>query len=175
MVQNLLKVTKVQTETVMSGKEMLARVAQEYFDMILLDHMMPELDGIETLHRMRSMGDIPCKDMPVIILTLAKPIDSTHLEKMLCTYLPKELLEEGMPQEHQDSSKKEETVSKDILEVFCVTRAAKIQKITQAWKEKNIKAYTIEVHALKSAAAVVGEKELSKMAAHLEYYGNHGE
>lgn len=189
-----MKVTKVQTETVMSGKEMLARVAQEYFDMILLDHMMPELDGIETLHRMRSMGDIPCKDMPVIILTanavtgareeyleegftdlLAKPIDSTHLEKMLCTYLPKELLEEGMPQEHQDSSKKEETVSKDILEVFCVTRAAKIQKITQAWKEKNIKAYTIEVHALKSAAAVVGEKELSKMAAHLEYYGNHGE
>lgn len=189
-----MKVTKVQTETVMSGKEMLARVAQEYFDMILLDHMMPELDGIETLHRMRSMGDIPCKDMPVIILTanavtgareeyleegftdfLAKPIDSTHLEKMLCTYLPKELLEEGMPQEHQDSSKKEETVSKDILEVFCVTRAAKIQRITQAWKEKNIKAYTIEVHALKSAAAVVGERELSKMAAHLEYYGNHGE
>ena len=56
-----------------------------------------------------------------------------------------------------------------------VYRAAKIQKITQAWKEKNIKAYTIEVHALKSAAAVVGEKELSKMAAHLEYYGNHGE
>ena len=45
-----MKVTKVQTETVMSGKEMLARVAQEYFDMILLDHMMPELDGIETLH-----------------------------------------------------------------------------------------------------------------------------
>lgn len=50
---------------------------------------------------------------------LAKPIDSTHLEKMLCTYLPKELLEEGMPQEHQDSSKKEETVSKDILDVDC--------------------------------------------------------
>ena len=54
------------------------------------------------------MDEIPCKDMPVIILTanavtgareeyleegftdfLAKPIDSTHLEKMLCTYLPK--------------------------------------------------------------------------------------
>ena len=50
---------------------------------------------------------------------ISKPIDSTHLEKMLCTYLPKELLEEGMPQEHQDSSKKEETVSKDILDVDC--------------------------------------------------------
>lgn len=74
---------------------------------------------------------------------------------MLCTYLPKELLEEGIPQEHQDSSKKEDTVSKDILSVFCVMRTAKIQKIEQAWKEKDIKAYTIEVHALKSAAAVV--------------------
>ena len=194
VVQNLLKVTKVQTETVMSGKEMLEKVAKEHFDIILLDHMMPEMDGIETLHRMRDMGEIPCKDTPVIILTanavtgtreeylkegftdfLAKPIDSTHLEKMLCTYLPKELLEEGIPQEYQDSSKKEDTVSKDILSVFCVTRTAKIQKIEQAWKEKDIKAYTIEVHALKSAAAVVGEKELSQMAAHLEYYGNHGE
>ena len=100
---------------------------------------------------------------------------SIHVAQYLTKMPPKELLEEGMPQEHQDSSKQEDTVSKDILEVFCVTRAAKIQKITQAWKEKNIKAYTIEVHALKSAAAVVGEKELSKMAAHLEYYGNHGE
>lgn len=87
-----MKVTKVQTETVMSGKEMLARVAQEYFDMILLDHMMPELDGIETLHRMRSMGDIPCKDMPVIILT-ANAVTGAR----------EEYLEEGIPQEHQDS------------------------------------------------------------------------
>ena len=103
-----------------------------------MDEMILREYEDETLHRMRSMGDIPCKDMPVIILTanavtgareeyleegftdfLAKPIDSTHLEKMLCTYLPKELLEEGMPQEHQDSSKKEETVSKDILDVDC--------------------------------------------------------
>ena len=73
-----------------------------------MDEMILREYEDETLHRMRSMGDIPCKDMPVIILTanavtgareeyleerftdfLAKPIDSTHLEKMLCTYLPK--------------------------------------------------------------------------------------
>ena len=191
-----LKEAKAKAEQAKS--DFLASMSHEIrtpIDAIIgMDEMILREYEDETLHRMRSMGDIPCKDMPVIILTanavtgareeyleegftdfLAKPIDSTHLEKMLCTYLPKELLEEGMPQEHQDSSKKEETVSKDILEVFCVTRAAEIQKITQAWKEKNIKAYTIEVHALKSAAAVVGEKELSKMAAHLEYYGNHGE
>ena len=90
------------------GMEAVSKAKAEDFDIIILDIMMPELDGIETLHRMRSMGDIPCKDMPVIILTanavtgareeyleegftdfLAKPIDSTHLEKMLCTYLPK--------------------------------------------------------------------------------------
>lgn len=143
--------------------------------MNITKQLIAMMDGIETVHRMRNMEENPCKDTPVIILTanavtgareeylkegftdfLAKPIDSTHLEKMLCTYLPKELLEEGIPQEHQDSSKKEDTLSKDILSVFCVTRKAKIQKIEQAWKEKDIKAYTIEVHALKSAAAVVG-------------------
>lgn len=63
-----------------------------------------------------------------------------------------------MPQEHQDSSKKEDTVSKDILSVFCVMRTAKIQKIEQAWKEKDIKAYTIEVHALKECWQQLLEK-----------------
>ena len=70
-----------------------------------MDEMILREYEDETLHRMRSMGDIPCKDMPVIILT-ANAVTGAREE-------------EGMPQEHQDSSKKEETVSKDILDVDC--------------------------------------------------------
>lgn len=75
-----------------------------------MDEMILREYEDETLHRMRSMGDIPCKDMPVIILTanavtgareeyleegftdfLAKPIDSTHLEKN-AMHLPSEII-----------------------------------------------------------------------------------
>ena len=119
-----LKEAKAKAEQAKS--DFLASMSHEIrtpIDAIIgMDEMILREYEDETLHRMRSMGDIPCKDMPVIILTanavtgareeyleegftdfLAKPIDSTHLEKMLCTSLPKELLEEGIPQEHQDS------------------------------------------------------------------------
>ena len=44
-------------------------VREKHFDVILLDHMMPEMDGIETLRHMRDMEDHCCKDTPVIALT----------------------------------------------------------------------------------------------------------
>lgn len=41
--------------TCRSGKEMLEITENHTFDVILLDHMMPEMDGIEALHRMKMM------------------------------------------------------------------------------------------------------------------------
>ncbi len=79
--------------------------------MILLDHMMPGMDGIETLEALRDMPGNCCKDSVVIALTanamagvremylekgfddyLAKPIEGTMLERMLLRYLPKEYI-----------------------------------------------------------------------------------
>lgn len=54
-----------------------------------MDEMILREYEDETLHRMRSMGDIPCKDMPVIILT-ANAVTGAR----------EEYLEEGIPQEH---------------------------------------------------------------------------
>lgn len=108
VVKALLKKTKVRVTTCMSGKECLELVAKEYYDIILLDHMMPEMDGIETLKRIHETEN-KCSSVPVIALTanaivgaraeyinagfsnyLAKPIEGTMLEKMLLQYLPKE-------------------------------------------------------------------------------------
>lgn len=41
----------------------------ERYDVILLDHMMPEMDGIETLKLLKEMEDNRCQDVPVIALT----------------------------------------------------------------------------------------------------------
>lgn len=109
VVKSLLKKTLVKVSSCTGGKECLRQVQQKKFDVILLDHMMPEMDGIETLRRMKEMEENLCKDTPVIALTanavvgakemyleegfhayLSKPIAGDRLEEVLRNYLPKE-------------------------------------------------------------------------------------
>lgn len=109
--QCLLKQTLIQVQEASSGKECLELVQKEHFDMIFMDHMMPEMDGIETLCRMRAMKDSPCADTPVIILTanavtgareeymqkgfqefLTKPLEPEKIDEMLLNMLPQEYI-----------------------------------------------------------------------------------
>ena len=81
---------------------------KEYsYDLIFLDHMMPEMDGIETLKAIRSLPDAEKKRIPVIALTanvtkeaqelfkkkgfddfMPKPIDIQLLDQILTRHLP---------------------------------------------------------------------------------------
>ncbi len=108
---SLLKQTQVQVTTASSGPKCLDLVRREHFDLIFMDHLMPGMDGVETLHRLKELEGNLCRDTPVIALTanaftgarekyiglgfdafLAKPIVSEKLEAMLREMLPKELL-----------------------------------------------------------------------------------
>lgn len=108
VVQGLLAATKVQIDTGISGKECLEKIRARHYDLILLDHMMPEMDGIETLERIKN-GDNLCKETPIIVLTanailgvretylekgftdyLSKPVTGDALETVLAMYLPRE-------------------------------------------------------------------------------------
>lgn len=107
VVEKLLKTTEVRVSCCDSGERCLELIRQRHYDAILLDHMMPELDGVETLKRMKEMKHHLCKDTPVIALTanaivgvremyladgfddyLSKPIDANELEAMLRKHLP---------------------------------------------------------------------------------------
>ncbi len=114
VVENLLKKTQIQVTRSLSGKDCLEKIAEKHYDVIFLDHMMPEMDGIETLQRAKDMPYSKCKDVPIIALTanaisgvremflekgftdyLSKPVDSKALERMLQKYLPAELVLTG--------------------------------------------------------------------------------
>ncbi len=109
---NLLKETKVNVDVADGGFACLEMVCKKHYDLIFLDHMMPDLDGIETLHRMKEMADNQCMDTPVVALTanaitgakemymnegfdafLSKPINPEKLEQMILVLLPREMLE----------------------------------------------------------------------------------
>ncbi len=112
--QNLLKQTDVKIDTAMSGDEGLALSSDKKYDIIFLDHMMPEKDGIETLRELRSRSKDPNLETPAICLTanaisgakekyisagfddyLTKPIDFDKLEELLRKYLPEEKIGEA--------------------------------------------------------------------------------
>lgn len=107
--KNLLKASKVQIDEADSGMQCLALARKNQYDLIFLDHMMPDMDGIETLHRLKAETDSPCRCVPVIALTanavagakemylnegfhsfLSKPINPEKLEKLLLDMLPEE-------------------------------------------------------------------------------------
>lgn len=109
VIQSLLKRTKIQIVTATSGKECLALAAENTYDLILLDHMMPEMDGVETFQKLREDTTGLNYATPVIALTanaiagakeeykklgfddyLSKPMKGEELEEMIQTYLPKD-------------------------------------------------------------------------------------
>lgn len=106
----LLKATKIQIDEAKSGNECLDMIKTTRYDIIFLDHMMPDLDGVETFKIMKELEDYPSKNMPVVILTanaivgarekylsegftafLEKPIDYKSLEQII-----EELLDENL-------------------------------------------------------------------------------
>lgn len=112
VVKGFLKKLKIPCDTAYSGAECLSKMEQKQYDIVLLDHMMPQMDGIETLNKMQSLSLYQQKKPVVIALTanaiagakeeylqigfsdyLAKPIDALALEQMLLKYLPPELVE----------------------------------------------------------------------------------
>ncbi len=122
VVVKLLRDTKVKVDTAESGKEALKQTAENTYHVILMDHMMPEMDGAATLRAIRSQTKGFCQKTPVIALTanvmsdaeqvyhgmgfdgyLSKPISAPLLEAGLLKYLPPALIE-YMAQDDENES-----------------------------------------------------------------------
>ena len=111
VIRGLLKRTRVTVDTAESGAQTLEMAQKQHYDVILLDHMMPQMDGIETLHELRKLpglAEVPCVALTANAVSgarefylaegfsdyLSKPIDGEKLEKLLMAYLPPEKVHE---------------------------------------------------------------------------------
>ena len=109
--KKLLKDTKVQIDTAENGEKCLYQTLQNKYNLILMDHLMPGMDGIECLHALREQIGGLCKDTPVVALTanagsenqalykregfdeyLVKPVDAADLEHTVLKFLPKDMV-----------------------------------------------------------------------------------
>ncbi|MBR1470645.1 MAG: response regulator, partial [Lachnospiraceae bacterium] len=106
--KSLMKRNGIQPDLAESGEEAIRMMAERRYDIVFLDHMMPKMDGIETLARLKETGGIP-KGCAMIALTanatsgarerymeagfddyLSKPIDVEALERKLFMWLPEQ-------------------------------------------------------------------------------------
>lgn len=107
--EGLLKNTEIKVDKASGGEKALELCKDIKYDVILMDHMMPRMDGIETMKRLKGMSDSPNADTPVIVLTanaisgvkemylkegfvdyMSKPIQGRRLEEKILKYLPEE-------------------------------------------------------------------------------------
>lgn len=109
VVRQFLKETGAILDVASDGNEALRLCGINKYDVILMDHMMPDPDGIETMHMIRTMEGSLNASTPEIILTanaimgsraryeaegfdnyLSKPVESQRLLKMVRKYLPED-------------------------------------------------------------------------------------
>ena len=114
VIENLLKQTQIQIDTATSGPETLTKAAETDYDVIFIDHMMPGMDGIETLRALKKSDRNA--SVPAVALTanavsgareryleagfttyMSKPVDGEKLEKLLYNLLPDDKIKEATP------------------------------------------------------------------------------
>lgn len=167
VIKGLLKKTGIKIDTALSGKKTLELVKENVYDILFIDHRMPEMDGIETLHAMKSLEGNLCKDKPCIALTanaisgvkqmyikegftnyLSKPVDPEKLEELIRKYLPKDYIEEGDSSEFEENQADEG--ENDFLEklklIEEIDLAAALKNcVSEELLEKSVKKYHDDV------------------------------
>ena len=111
VIQGILSMYQIRVDTATSGQECLEKLEKNHYHLILMDQMMPIMDGIETTRKIREFQDKDIRNIPVIALTanairgaremflengfqdyISKPMDINILEKILRKYLPTEFI-----------------------------------------------------------------------------------
>ena len=109
VVAGLMAPYEMQVDRCSSGAEAVRSVQKNRYDLAFIDHMMPDMDGIDTVAAIRALPDDRCKKLPLIAFTanamvgmreiflgegfddyLTKPVEIRKLHEILDTWIPKE-------------------------------------------------------------------------------------
>ena len=223
VITGLLEPLKMHIDVAENGLAALRKVTDQKYDLVLMDQMMPVMDGIEATVKIREHGGDYFEKLPIIALTanavqgareelltagmndyLMKPVDIDALKSKIKKWLPARMVIEdegnannadngnGNISEKKTSDKEKKKVPdeygyldkqvgikhcgseklfNEVLLDFFKLIDKKADKIEEYYNDNNISDYTIEVHALKSVARMVGAEYLSELSLELEMAG----
>ena len=173
--------------TASSGSEAIELAQRHAYDIIFMDHMMPVMDGIEAMHHIRCLPGYA--ETPIIVLTanairgmretylaegfseyLSKPINLAEADSLMSKFTPATY----KLQPSTANSRTSQAEDTEILKLIYQEGKEKMPLLPRLVAEKDIANYTIQVHALKSVAALIAETELSEAAKSHEQAGKEG-
>ncbi len=211
--EGLLRPLQMRIDTATGGKEAIDKISVKHYDLVFMDHMMPEIDGIETTRLIRRFHP-EYNDVPIIALTanamegtkdlflsegmndfVAKPIELRHIVSRIKYWLPDDKIQkvqegsvfkeaemelsdveeiniEGLDTKYALSILGSKSLFWEVLHDFYRVIEKKANTIKEKEEDADWPGYTVEVHALKSAARQIGALELSDLAAAMEEAGN---
>jgi CheY-like chemotaxis protein len=212
--EGLLSPYMMSIDTCKSGEESVARARENEYDLVLMDHMMPGIDGIEAAHVIRALGGWRAK-LPIVALTanavsgmremflkngfddfLSKPIEIAKLNRLIEKWVPEEA-KRAVSAASATNDAKDQPVFPEIsgldvaagiaitggtvenyrsvLEIYCRDAELRVASVNLSKAQDDLKNFTANVHALKSASASIGANALSEEAAYLEDAGKRGD
>jgi signal transduction histidine kinase/CheY-like chemotaxis protein/HPt (histidine-containing phosphotransfer) domain-containing protein len=193
--EGLLALYQLKVETVDNGFDVIERVrGGSVYDVIFMDHMMPRMDGMETMLKLREFGYTGA----IVALTanalvgndemfiqkgfdgfISKPIDVNQLDETLKKFVRDKYSEKAKKPAAETVVKPAEPVScamsPKLLKFFCQDAEKAAATLRETTESGDTKLFTITAHAMKSALANVGEGEASRAAAALENAGKNGD
>lgn len=162
----------VNVVVVESGRQALETLKTQRFDLILMDCQMPEMDGYETTHKIRSLPDSNVAHVPIIALTanamfgdrekclsagmddyLAKPFKAAELRKIVQNWLMK-----GPGFENPS----------EVFRAYLQIMPAYLDKVEHGYKIKDWNMVATAAHSIKSSSANIGAYKLGRMAEVIE-------
>ena len=189
----LLSLFYINIKSVNTGREAVELVQEEDFDIIFMDHMMPEMDGIEAVQEIRKMGG---KHSNAVIIALtanviygakemflangfngyvAKPVEMKDLKRVLLEWLPEEKIS-LYNKSNEDYSQLcfDPEFQKSLFKLFYKNNRNKYDEIIKALKVGDIALAHRLAHTLKSNAGQIGKTNLQYAAADIEESLKHG-
>ena len=231
----LMKTYGLNVDKASGGREAITLCMNNQYDIVFMDQMMPEIDGIRAMKEIRKINEYYEEKCHIIVLTadamagarekllaegfdeyLSKPLEMHRLETMLLKFVPEQniididelnneniIIEETAREETTDVSKnkgEDEVINiakeleidpevlrkrirdcggslsdyKSVCKIACKHADNKAKKLREAQMSGDYERYTIEVHALKSTFASLGNTELFEQAKRQETAGKDG-
>ncbi|MBQ7221735.1 MAG: response regulator [Synergistaceae bacterium] len=160
VIEGLLSKTDINLDTASGGFEALGLTKQTKYDLILMDHRMPGMDGTQTMNSIRAQPDGLNAETPIICLTadavsgarakyieqgftdyLSKPVEGPNLEAALIKYLPPEkIIVQDEPEEIQE----EEQEASELEEFYAKTEGLNYQEALKNCATEEILSKTLQ-------------------------------
>jgi CheY-like chemotaxis protein/HPt (histidine-containing phosphotransfer) domain-containing protein len=182
VIKGMLAPYELQAEFVDSGYAAIDKIVNDSaYDLILMDQMMPQMDGIETMHRLRQMG---CTT-PIVAFSanaivgqeekfldkgfddfISKPIQSTHLNSILYKYVHNTHVKSKRISAERISKTQIDHI--ELCKEFAKSQKNVIIDMKRATKLNDYNTAQLLAHTLRSLAGLIGESKLMLLAGQVE-------